>query len=104
VHKSAAKPLARRQGSSPRWAQLPYAIVLAGVAAGLAWMSLAAHHVKEGMLVVAGALLVAAASRLALPERRAGLLVARGRVLDVTALASLGACLLIIVLVLPPSS
>jgi len=104
VHKPAAKPLARGQGGTSRWANLPYAIVLAGTAAGLIWMSLAAHHVKEGMLIVAGALLAGAGVRLALPERLAGLLVSRGRVLDVLALASLGTCLLVIVLVLPPSS
>lgn len=100
MHKSAANPAA---GTS-RWAQLPYAIVLAGTVAGLTWMSLAAHHVQEGMLVVAGALLAGAGVRLALPERRAGLLASRGRVLDVMALASLGTCMLIIAAVLPPSS
>ena len=104
MHKSAAKPAARGRTGTSRWAQLPYAIVLAGAAAGLIWMALAAHHVKEGMLIVAGALLAGGGVRLALPERRAGLLVSRGRVLDVLALASLGTCMLIIVLVLPPSS
>jgi hypothetical protein len=53
------------------------------------------------MLTVASALLAAAVLRLVLPERAAGLLVSRRRVLDVLALASLGAGIMAAVLVLP---
>jgi hypothetical protein len=85
-------------------AQLPYALVLAGTAGGLVWIWLAAGHVKVGMLVVACASLVAAAARLVLPEGRAGMLVSRRRLADVMALASLGTCIMVVALVLPPSS
>ena len=87
---------------TPRWANLPYAIVLAATAGGLAWVALGdLRHVQAGMLTVASALLAAAVLRLVLPERAAGLLVSRRRVLDVLALASLGAGIMAAVLVLP---
>lgn len=87
---------------TPRWANLPYAIVLAATAGGLAWVALGdLGHVQAGMLTVASALLAAAVLRLVLPERAAGLLVSRRRVLDVLALASLGAGIMAAVLVLP---
>jgi hypothetical protein len=87
---------------TPRWANLPYAIVLAATAGGLGWVALGdLRQVQAGMLTVASALLVAAVLRLVLPERAAGLLVSRRRVLDVLALASLGAGIVAAVLVLP---
>ena len=87
---------------APRWANLPYAIVLIAAAGGLSWVALgSARHVQAGMTTVASALLAAAVLRLVLPERAAGLLVSRRRVLDVLALASLGAGIMAAVLVLP---
>jgi hypothetical protein len=87
---------------APRWANLPYAIVLAVAAGGLSWVALGGlRHVQAGMLTVASALLAAAVLRLVLPERAAGLLVSRRRVLDVLTLASLGAGIMVAVLVLP---
>ena len=69
---------------------------------GLSWVALGGlRHVRAGMMTVASALLVAAVLRLVLPGRAAGLLVSRRRVLDVLALAGLGACLMAAVLVLP---
>ena len=93
---------ARAGARVPRWANLPYAIVLAATAGGLAWVALGGlRHVQAGMLMVASALLTAAVLRLVLPERAAGLLVSRLRVLDVLALAGLGAGIMAAVLVLP---
>lgn len=87
---------------APRWANLPYAIVLAAAAGGLSWVAMGGiRHVQAGMMTVASALLAAAVLRLVLPERAAGLLVSRRRVLDVLALASLGAGIMAAVLVLP---
>src|SRR5262249_21961618 len=77
---------------APPWANLPYALVLAAAAGGLSWVALGGlRHVQAGMLTVASALLAAAVLRLVLPERAAGLLVTRHRVLDVLTLTSLGA-------------
>jgi hypothetical protein len=91
-------------GSRTAWSRcqhLPYVVVLAGVAAGLAWIGLGSDHGRSGMLVLAAALLVAALARLVLPERGAGLLVSRHRVSDVLVMAVLGACILSVALVLP---
>lgn len=94
----------RAQAGAAWWAQLPYALVLAATAGGLAWIWLGTRNVHTGMMTVASALLAAAVFRLVLPERGAGLLVSRRRVADVLALASLGACILAAVLVLPAPS
>lgn len=79
--------------------QLPYLIVLAGVAAGLATVRGGQQDVRSGTLVVAGALLAGALARLMLPERRAGMLRSRRRLLDVAVLATLGVGLLVVSLV-----
>ena len=94
----------RAQAGAAWWAQLPYALVLAATAGGLAWIWLGTRNVHTGMMTVASALLAAAVFRLVLPERGAGLLVSRRRVADVLALASLGACIMAAVLVLPAPS
>jgi len=82
-------------------AWLPYLIVLAGVAVGLyvAWQG--SQQAGHGAAVVGGALLAAAAARLVLPPRYAGLLVTRGKALDVAALAVFGAAVLGVAASLP---
>ena len=85
-------------------AQLPYIVVLAGVAAGLAWISQGQQQVRAGTFTVAGALFVAVVARLVLPRRRAGMLASRRRYIDVTALAILAVGLLVAGLVLPTPS
>ena len=93
---------ARRAGKPGGIAvQLPYLIVLGGLVAGLALIWQGAHYVRPGTLTVAGALFVAVAARLTLPEQRAGLLASRRRSIDVTALAILAIGLLVAGLVLP---
>jgi Protein of unknown function (DUF3017) len=82
------------------WQHIPYAIVLCGVALALAWMRGNGQNVKGGTLAVAGILFAAALARLALPERRAGMLVSRRRLADVAVLAALGTGLLVAGLVL----
>jgi hypothetical protein len=84
-----------------RAAQLPYWIVLAGTAVALALTRERALGIRGGTLALAGILLAAALARLALPERRAGLLVSRRRLVDVPILAALGVGLLVASLVLP---
>jgi Protein of unknown function (DUF3017) len=76
-------------------AHLPYWIVLAGVAAGLAIVRGGNQAVRGGTLVVAGALLAGALARLVLPESKVGMLASRRRLLDVAALATLGIGLLV---------
>jgi len=76
-------------------AQLPYAIVLAGVVAGLATIRSGDLEVRGGTLVMAGALLAGALARLVLPEGKVGMLSSRRRLVDAAALATLGVGLLI---------
>jgi len=90
----------RSRGSRTRWGAA-YPIVLAGTAAGLAYLWRGPENVRGGVLTVAVTLLLAAAARLVLPERRAGLLVSRRRFADVAAFSILGLALLVAGLVLP---
>ena len=76
-------------------AQLPYAIVLAGVVAGLATIRSGHLAVRGGTLVMAGALLAGAVARLVLPEGKVGMLSSRRRLVDAAVLATLGVGLLI---------
>jgi hypothetical protein len=76
-------------------AQLPYAIVLAGVVAGLATIRSGDLAVRGGTLVMAAALLTGALARLVLPESKAGMLSSRRRLVDAAVLATLGVGLLI---------
>jgi hypothetical protein len=91
----------RPADSRVRLAQLPYVIVLAVFGAGLVWVWLATKRIEAGTIVVACALLIAALARLVLPERRAGMLVARHRLADVLVLGGFGLGILIFALVLP---
>jgi hypothetical protein len=107
-HSAPSGPLRRRKrkGSAERplgsWRrQVPYAIVICGVVLALVWIREGGQNVKGGTLAVAGILLAAALVRLALPERRAGMLVSRRRLADVAALAAFGTGLLVAGLVLP---
>ena len=76
-------------------ANLPYWIVLAGVAAGLITIRGGNQAVRGGTLVIAGALLAGALARLVLPDRKVGMLASRRRLIDVAALALLGIGLLV---------
>jgi hypothetical protein len=95
----AGEVAARRAGPQTggrRWlTQLPYFVVLAGMAAGLATARGGGQAVKSGTLVIAGALLAGSLIRLVLPVDRAGMLASRRRLADVVALAVLGVGLLV---------
>jgi hypothetical protein len=98
-----SQPGRRRQPAEPKaLAWVPYLIVLAGAIAGLVY---AAWHGTgyggRGAAVVGGALLVAAAARLVLPPRYAGLLAARSKAQDVAAFAVLGVAVLAVAVSLP---
>ena len=91
----------RRAAGRQPWRQLPYAIVLCGLALALVWMRQSGQDVRGGTLAVAGILFAAALARLALPERRAGMLASRRRLADVAVLTALGTGLLVAGLMLP---
>jgi Protein of unknown function (DUF3017) len=83
---------------------LPYLIVLACTAGGLAVIRLGAQYVRSGTLVLAGVLLIAATARLALPDRRAGMLSSRRKLIDVAIFTALGGGLLVAGLVIHAAS
>ena len=83
---------------------MPYLAVMVGVGIALLIISQGVHLVRSGTLVFAGVLLIAAMARLVLPERRAGLLSSRRRLLDVAILGTLGIGLLVAGLVVPVPS
>lgn len=70
----------------PLW--VPAALVLGIAAAGM--LRVLTQHWREGAALLAGALLVAAVLRAALPDDRAGLLAVRSRVIDVVLYVGLG--------------
>ena len=99
-HSSRDQP-GRDQRGSVRFQQVPYWLALCGIALGLLWIRSGERDVRGGTLVIAGVLLAAAVARLGLPDRRAGMLGSRRRILDVAAFAVLGVGLLVAGLVFP---
>ena len=107
----AAPPPVHHQGfpRSPRTAPasraalawVPYLTVLGGVAVGLFVTWQGSQYAARGAALVGGSLLVAAAARLMLPPRHAGLLASRGKALDVAVFAVLGAGVLVVAASLP---
>ena len=90
-----------RQRPPPRLAQLPYVAMLVGIGVALVIIGQGVHLVRSGTLVIAGVLLMAAIARLILPDRRAGMLSSRRRLLDVAIFGVLGIGLLVGALVVP---
>jgi len=91
----AGSPDVSGQPSTARWLQLPYWLTVAGAVAALVIIKLGTHQLKSGTLVLAGVLLIAAIARLVLPDRRAGMLSSRRRLLDVAVFAVFGTGLLV---------
>jgi len=77
--------------------ELPLALVISGVGAGLVIIAL--HHFRWGNLLIADSLLAGALLRLVLPTRRAGLLAVRARITDVLSMSVMGAGLLVLALI-----
>lgn len=91
----------RRGGGAPRWlVQLPYALVLTGVGAGLALCAF--NYFRKGSFVIAAALLAGALARLLLPESQLGPLAVRSRSIDCWTLVILGEMVAFVALSIPP--
>jgi len=84
-------------------AQIPYVLALICLVGGIVWAWRGSHDVGNGAGLVGGGLLAAAVARLLLPPHAVGLLASRRRFADVLALGALGAGLLMLALVLPPT-
>jgi hypothetical protein len=77
---------------------LAFSLVLVVAAVGMVRIGL--YHWREGAVLIGGALLLAALFRAVLPPRRAGLLVVRGRPIDVLSYTGLAALILFVALTL----
>ena len=96
-------PAAERAAGVRVLAWLPYLIVLAGAATGLFFAWHGSRYAGLGTVLVGGALLAAAMSRLLLPSRYAGPLSSRRKATDVAGFAVFGTAVLVIALMLPLS-
>jgi hypothetical protein len=98
-HRTTSRAVARPEATERPWflSWLPYLLVLAGIATGLAIAWNASRDALTGAAVIAGTLL----ARLVLPPRYAGPLCTRSRAYDVLALTVLGGGVLAVVLTLP---
>ncbi len=93
---------ARTADSGPSaLAWVPYLIVLAGAAAGVALAFHASRDAGRGAGLVGCSLLAAGLARLVLPSRYARILSSRGKTSDVLAFAAFGAAVLVVALSLP---
>lgn len=75
---------------------LPFAVVLAIVAVG--FVRIAQYHWREGTVLIACALLVAGVLRAVLSPEQAGLLVIRGKGIDVLSYTGFAVMILIVAL------
>lgn len=80
-------------------AEWPLLTVLAVCAAGV--LVVLSEHFRRGTVLFAGALVLAACLRALLPGDSAGLLIVRGRVIDVITLAGLGFAIVVAALYVP---
>jgi hypothetical protein len=83
-------------------AEWPLASVLLVCTAGV--VVVLSEHFRRGTVLFAGGLVLAAGLRALLPSESAGLLVVRGRLIDVITLTALGLGVLLAALVVPPPS
>lgn len=73
---------------------LSFSLVLLVAAVGI--MRIVEYHWREGAALISGALFLSALFRALLSDRRAGLLVVRGRSIDVLSYTGLGVCVLFV--------
>lgn len=87
---------AHRRARHPLVAHVPFAVVLLLVAIG--GLRIGMYHWRQGTALIGGALLVAAVLRALLSDEQSGLLVIRGRPVDVLSYAGLGVLILFVAL------
>jgi hypothetical protein len=81
--------------------QWPLWVVVIGVLAGLGVALFGANAWRQGGLIMGASLGVGALERLALANRRAGLLQVRGKLFDVAVLALASTAIIVLVLAVP---
>jgi hypothetical protein len=78
----------------PVLSHLPFAMVLAVVAFGL--LRIVLYHWRQGTVLIGVALFLAAALRALLRDDQAGLIMIRGRGVDVLTYSAFGACMIFV--------
>jgi hypothetical protein len=78
----------------PVLAHLPFALVLLVVAVGL--LRIVLYHWRQGTVLIGIALFLAAALRALLTNEQAGLIMIRGRGVDVLTYSGFGACMIFV--------
>jgi hypothetical protein len=78
----------------PVLAHLPFALVLAVVAFGL--LRIVLYHWRQGTVLIGLALFLAAGLRALLRDDQAGLIMIRGRGVDVLTYSGFGACMIFV--------
>lgn len=98
-------PVTSRAATRPQrrgFREWPILVVCLGIVGGLSYMGM--HHFKRGSIIIAAFVCLAAMLRAVLPERAAGMLSVRGRVIDVLALVALGLAIAVVTVFVPPPS
>ena len=85
-----------RRPRQARFTQLPFAAVLLVVA--VAVLRIVQYHWREGAALIGAALLLAGLLRKVLPTEKAGLLVIRGKAVDIVTYVGLAAAVLYVAL------
>jgi hypothetical protein len=80
---------------------IPFLLILAVLVAGFVFVRLAPQHWLRGVLIIGADVILAGVLRLALPARRAGILVVRSRVFDTIAYIGLGVLVITFAVALP---
>jgi hypothetical protein len=80
----------------PVLAHTPFALVLGVVALGLVRIVL--YHWRQGTVLIGAALILAAGLRALLTDEQAGLIMLRGRAVDVLTYTAFGVCMISIAL------
>ena len=80
---------------------LPIVLVLALASTGIGFSAAVPRHWLRGVLVFAGAMVIAGLLRLLLPTRQAGLLAVRSRAFDVLCYCGVGVAIVALGLALP---
>ncbi|OLF13599.1 DUF3017 domain-containing protein [Actinophytocola xanthii] len=80
----------------PVLAHMPFALVLAVVALGLVRIIL--YHWRQGTVLIGAALILAAGLRALLRDEQAGLIMIRGRGVDVLTYTAFGLCMISVAL------
>ncbi len=78
----------------PVLAHLPFAMVMAVVAVGM--FRIVLYHWRDGTVLIGVALFLAAGLRMLLSDEQAGLIMIRGRGIDVLNYAAFGACMIFV--------